>query len=84
MELLRAEELSSFLNRSDNSRLSRAEVSRLGEALAATLNAGRGARTDYTAPLRRAEEQVPMGLADSLAATQQAMRDVAVTGRALV
>lgn len=78
MELVRAEELSNFLNRSDNSMLSREEVSKLGEALAATLNAGRGARTDYTAPLRRSEEAVPLSLSDSLAMTQQAMRDVAV------
>ncbi|CAE7477996.1 unnamed protein product [Symbiodinium pilosum] len=56
-ELVRAEELSNFLNRADNSVISREEISKLGEALAATLNAGRGARTDYTAPLKHSEEK---------------------------
>eukprot|EP00437_Effrenium_voratum_P068897 CAMPEP_0181492762 /NCGR_PEP_ID=MMETSP1110-20121109/50862_1 /TAXON_ID=174948 /ORGANISM="Symbiodinium sp., Strain CCMP421" /LENGTH=197 /DNA_ID=CAMNT_0023620031 /DNA_START=1 /DNA_END=591 /DNA_ORIENTATION=- len=76
MELVRAEELSSFLNRSDNSVVSREEVSQLGEALAATLNAGRGARTDYTAPLRHSEEKVPIDVSDAIGMVQQAMRDV--------
>eukprot|EP00434_Breviolum_minutum_P043287 symbB.v1.2.038579.t1/scaffold6063.1/size21276/1 len=76
MELVRAEELSNFLNRADNSSISREELSKLGEALAALLNAGRGARTDYTAPLRHSEAQVPAALADSIGMTQQVMRDV--------
>lgn len=76
MELVRAEELSNFLNRADNSSISREEISKLGEALAATLNAGRGARTDYAAPLKHSEESVPMDLSDSIGMTQQAMRDV--------
>ncbi|CAK9104734.1 unnamed protein product [Durusdinium trenchii] len=44
MELVRAEELSNFLNRADNSSISREEISKLGEALAATLNAGGGSK----------------------------------------
>jgi len=76
-ELVRAEELSNFLNRSDNSVISREEISKLGEALAATLNAGRGARTDYTAPLKHSEEKVSLALSDGIGMTQQAMNDVA-------
>mmetsp|Transcript_85536 Transcript_85536/g.135668 ORF Transcript_85536/g.135668 Transcript_85536/m.135668 type:complete len:236 (-) Transcript_85536:56-763(-) len=76
MELVRAEELSNFLNRADNSSISREEISKLGEALAALLNAGRGARTDYTAPLKHSEENVPSDLADGIGMTQQVMRDV--------
>jgi len=76
-ELVRAEELSNFLNRADNSVISTEEVSKLGEALAATLNAGRGARTDYTAPLKHSEEKVSFALSDGIGMTQQAMNDVA-------
>eukprot|EP00931_Biecheleriopsis_adriatica_P048180 TRINITY_DN27837_c0_g1_i1.p1 TRINITY_DN27837_c0_g1~~TRINITY_DN27837_c0_g1_i1.p1 ORF type:complete len:235 (-),score=48.31 TRINITY_DN27837_c0_g1_i1:57-761(-) len=80
LELQRAEDLIAFLNRSDKHRLKEAEVSRLGKAMAAIQNAGRGARMDYTAQLRRSEEQVPNSLSDSISLAQEAMRDVVAFG----
>eukprot|EP00930_Biecheleria_cincta_P090512 TRINITY_DN79901_c0_g1_i1.p1 TRINITY_DN79901_c0_g1~~TRINITY_DN79901_c0_g1_i1.p1 ORF type:complete len:221 (+),score=44.30 TRINITY_DN79901_c0_g1_i1:28-663(+) len=77
LELQRAEDLSNFLNRADNDKLTNAEVSKLGEALAATQLAGRGARMDIFGQKSHSQEFMPNSAADAISLAQTAARDVA-------
>jgi len=80
LELQRVDDLTRFLSRSDVSVLSKREVSRLGNALAAAQVAGHNARMDFVAALKKSEEGVPDRLADAIRAVQVQARSVAGNG----
>merc|ERR1712113_23263 len=79
-ELQQVEDLTAFLYRSDNSHLTREEVSNLGKALSAAQTAGHGARMDFNAQRSRAEEAVDSELSMAISHVQQYARDVAGHG----
>mmetsp|Transcript_48155 Transcript_48155/g.108169 ORF Transcript_48155/g.108169 Transcript_48155/m.108169 type:complete len:198 (+) Transcript_48155:114-707(+) len=70
--LQRADDLTRFLNRASNNKMSPEEISQLGQAITAIEQAGYGARMKFFARLAPSEEGVPDRLSGAIAQAKMA------------